>query len=649
MVSQVVEPTLPSRPVTAHRAAPLSFGNLTTVQTDTVESTRSPEITSPWTARDKDAEPVSPLSKHVQSTLRTPMSDGGTQTMVSAEQIDRLLLARNPRWSGLVTAAAVEKTMSPPGSPSRRNSNDAIRASRRPGSSGSTRSRADSPPPLPSDHKELIAAAAQKLSPPTPGSMGPPAIPASAYKKRPLTPSIKSNSLAPTPRSNGTTPRPNRLSHRSDARSGASSPLSRRSSVSSFASELEQRFNIPGGPSFAEAGLPAGATDPRMIQAITQTMIGEYLWKYTRKAGRGGMSENRHRRFFWIHPYTRTLYWSEQDPQSAGKSELKAKSLAILSVQDVEDTNPLPPGLHQRSLLVTTPGRSIKFTAPTGKRHETWYNALNYLCERVDKNGGASQQQQQYQQSQQQKQQQQKQVAMEEEDEIQDEFNGGYRSTSRMTGRSRASVSSYATRRTVSPHHTDIPTLKGNAVSPLRTESTEVPQNSVSSRFANMLLPTSAMRGSFASRHSRVSVQDSIRQEQVGSNLDLSRDIHEHVEREIDGMPNVRACCGGQHDVAHLHQNSVQGRHGKTINAKPSLIGSMSSRISSRAESRNEPRSISRNEPRSISRNEPRSTSRNESRTSSRTSSRVEAHAEARNDRIRHQTDMESANFGAGA
>ena len=74
----------------------------------------------------------------------------------------------------------------------------------------------------------------------------------------------------------------------------------------------------------------APSTDPRMIQAITQTMIGEFLWKYTRKPGRPDMSTTRHRRYFWVHPYTRTLYWSDQDPQTAGRSELKAKSVAIL-------------------------------------------------------------------------------------------------------------------------------------------------------------------------------------------------------------------------------------------------------------------------------------------------------------------------------
>jgi hypothetical protein len=418
--------------------------------------------------------------------------------------------------------------LSPPASPSRRHSNE-LRAPKRPGSSSSIRSRAASPPPLPSDHKEVIAAAAKSLTPGTPGTMGPPTMPASAYKKRPTTPSIRTGSAAGlTPKTTGTTPRARRQSHRSEARSGASSPISRRSSLSSFTSEVDQRFNMQGGPSFTPNGLTAGATDPRMIQAITQTMIGEYLWKYTRKTGREGLSENRHRRFFWIHPYTRTLYWSDRDPQTAGKTELKGKSVAIESVQEVQDDNPLPPGLHQKSLIIGTPGRSIKFTAPTGQRHETWFNALNYLCQRVD--GG--------------EQPVQKPAA---HDEIQDEFNGGYRSASRATGRSAASMASYATRQSSSPHHAQIPTLRHSTISQSRATSTEPVQPTLTSRFSGILRPNSAMRGSFSSRRSRTSVPEhATTEEPSNANMELSRDIHDHVERDLDNMVNVRACCDGK-------------------------------------------------------------------------------------------------------
>ena len=69
-----------------------------------------------------------------------------------------------------------------------------------------------------------------------------------------------------------------------------------------------------------------GATDPAIIHAITQTMIGEFLYKYTRKTIGKGHGERRHKRFFWVHPYTRTLYWSSADPGSANVSESSAKS-----------------------------------------------------------------------------------------------------------------------------------------------------------------------------------------------------------------------------------------------------------------------------------------------------------------------------------
>jgi hypothetical protein len=57
-----------------------------------------------------------------------------------------------------------------------------------------------------------------------------------------------------------------------------------------------------------------GASNANMIGLITQTMIGDWLYKYTRKTVGNGISENRHQRYFWIHPYTRTLYWSTNAP-----------------------------------------------------------------------------------------------------------------------------------------------------------------------------------------------------------------------------------------------------------------------------------------------------------------------------------------------
>lgn len=108
---------------------------------------------------------------------------------------------------------------------------------------------------------------------------------------------------------------------------------SQRSSISSE----NQAFDHPstrlsGAPETPNRALQTagrqvgGSTDPTVIHAITQTMIGEFLYKYTRRAIGKGHGERRHKRFFWVHPYTRTLYWSSADPGSSGVSESSAKS-----------------------------------------------------------------------------------------------------------------------------------------------------------------------------------------------------------------------------------------------------------------------------------------------------------------------------------
>jgi predicted nucleic acid-binding Zn-ribbon protein len=571
------EDTEPSRPTTAQRIIPgTSLGTGASTQTEDQQKDKFDlgklsffNSVLPWdtapSENNSKAEvsdtitrdgriPLGPLAfNSVQAgrspspvkAVRMPTVDGGTQTMVSAETIDRLLAVRaSQRHSGTLAAAGVEKSLSPPSSP-RRNSND--RNPKRPGSSSSIRSRAASPPPLPAEYKQVIAAAALKspqvvLPAPTtpgpatsPGAMGPPTLPASAYKKRPLTPTIRTNNLASSPKTGGTTPRPRYQSPKNDAvRSGASSPITRRSSMSSFASEVDHRLNIAGMP-FAQTGLDPNKIEPRMIQAITQTMIGEFLWKYTRKAGRGGMSENRHRRFFWVHPYTRTLYWSEQDPATAGRAQLKAKSVAIESVQIVTDDNPFPPGLHRKSLIVTTPGRTIKFTAPTSQRHDTWFNSLSYLLRGADGEGTEQQQP--------------------EEEEIHNEFNPAYRSSSRQTGRSKASVTSNVTWRTSSPHHAEIPTLRHPTTpTPQRAPSTEPgPESGRFSSLSGMFRPNSALRNSFHSRKGRQSVQatGSEQPDERSSAHDLVQQLADqrvHDNNHPDEMVNVRACCDGKSD-----------------------------------------------------------------------------------------------------
>ncbi|KAI9732910.1 MAG: hypothetical protein M1818_007342 [Claussenomyces sp. TS43310] len=416
--------------------------------------------------------------------------------------------------------------------------NDALTL-KRPGSVSSNRgSIINSHPPLPVDHKQLIAAAAHRVgsSGGGQGTMGPPLVPASVYRAnpsfRPRTPSqsVLTPSLI---RAASTTPR---ATHSSAAEVQSPIARSRQSSVSSFASEIDTRFNMGRNGMPIPHGMQAGA-DPRMIQAITQTMIGEYLWKYTRKAGRGEMSENRHRRYFWVHPYTRTLYWSDRDPAQGGRAELKAKSVAIDAVRVVTDDNPMPPGLHRKSLVILTPGRTIKFTATTGQRHETWFNALSYLLLRTEDGGPHADSENAV-------------GGLTREDV--EEFNPGYGSNSRSIRRGPASLSSYNSRttRNESPTRASIraslnpPTLNQSSVA-------SRPPPGTFSRISNYWKPgKDSMVGSFSSRRSRHSLggnNGSIYEaSEVHDSAEDLREIIEKQDRESDRLENVRACCDGK-------------------------------------------------------------------------------------------------------
>lgn len=173
--------------------------------------------------------------------------------------------------------------------------------------------------------------------------------------------------------------------------SGGHSLDSQRSSVSSEHLEYEQTPQRQAStPAPAPRGPTGGTTDPTIIHAITQTMIGEFLYKYTRKTIGKGHGERRHKRFFWVHPYTRTLYWSSADPGSSNVSESSAKSAYVESVRAVLDPNPMPPGIYQYSVVVSTPQREMKFTAPTKERHDIWLSALQYLLTRPGPNSASS-------------------------------------------------------------------------------------------------------------------------------------------------------------------------------------------------------------------------------------------------------------------
>jgi hypothetical protein len=52
-----------------------------------------------------------------------------------------------------------------------------------------------------------------------------------------------------------------------------------------------------------------------------------------------------------------------------------------MGIRVVDDYNSAPPGLYPKSIVVSTLGREIQFTAITQDRHEMWMAALNFLLQ----------------------------------------------------------------------------------------------------------------------------------------------------------------------------------------------------------------------------------------------------------------------------
>lgn len=123
-------------------------------------------------------------------------------------------------------------------------------------------------------------------------------------------------------------------------------------------------------------------TDNGIIPAISQTVIGEFVYKYFNRLGSFGGGETRHRRYMWIHPYTLTLYWSESNPITEDPWNRKTKGVSILNVESVDDNTVGPVKLYNKSIVVTTKEKRIKFTCVDKHRHDVWYNTIKYLIQR---------------------------------------------------------------------------------------------------------------------------------------------------------------------------------------------------------------------------------------------------------------------------
>ncbi|KAG9068331.1 hypothetical protein KI688_010597 [Linnemannia hyalina] len=161
-------------------------------------------------------------------------------------------------------------------------------------------------------------------------------------------------------------------------------------SISSMSTDYNQDGYLRNGRRMSNSSnFDLTPTDPTMIQLITQTMIGDYLWKYTRRRITTMMNEKMHWRYVWIHPYTKTLHWSLKNPGSGGSTLQSGKSGLIVAVTQITEEVPNS-DLPTVSLMIQTTSRNVKLKAPTREKHDLWFRSLSYLLSRPSSPGADS-------------------------------------------------------------------------------------------------------------------------------------------------------------------------------------------------------------------------------------------------------------------
>ncbi|KAL8832184.1 MAG: hypothetical protein Q9170_004982 [Blastenia crenularia] len=167
--------------------------------------------------------------------------------------------------------------------------------------------------------------------------------------------------------------------------------------------KAEQQTPV-SGLTASEPAISSPGQTMSVVDAIAQTMVGEWMLKYVRKRKSFGITGSpqvefeearsnsesnsgiRHKRWVWLAPYERAVIWSSKQPTNGSALLGKGgRKLTIQSVLDIKDDTPMPknaslqcnPG---RSILILTPERALRFTAPNQQRHYIWLTAISFLC-----------------------------------------------------------------------------------------------------------------------------------------------------------------------------------------------------------------------------------------------------------------------------
>ena len=159
----------------------------------------------------------------------------------------------------------------------------------------------------------------------------------------PLSPSTEapeSPGLPPLPSNDLTAPRPGRRGSSQYRRHR--NKLSTNTENTNNTNNTNHTNNTNNTLTTDPASATSGGQTTSVVDAIAQTMIGEWMFKYVRRRksfnvpennGKDDTGNDRHKRWVWLAPYERSILWSSKQPSSGsalmGKTGRKRKLMKI--------------------------------------------------------------------------------------------------------------------------------------------------------------------------------------------------------------------------------------------------------------------------------------------------------------------------------
>ncbi|KAI8802467.1 meiotic cell cortex C-terminal pleckstrin homology-domain-containing protein [Cladochytrium replicatum] len=114
------------------------------------------------------------------------------------------------------------------------------------------------------------------------------------------------------------------------------------------------------------------------VESLTATMIGSFFQKFNRNGKKPKM------RYFWVHPYTRTLSWAPVPPSQGGTKQV-TKSAPIDTFEAIEPPTPTPsfPPTPAHAINIHSQGRVIKLVPTTWSDRTKWVEGLTLMLSRT--------------------------------------------------------------------------------------------------------------------------------------------------------------------------------------------------------------------------------------------------------------------------